>query len=156
MPRLEGTIADTYSTSGDSKSVQVDSSGKLIISSFPTTTGVSGLPLTIGVSGLPLTIGVSGLPATHAVSGTVMISGTHTITGTVTVSDTPRTLGLSSVSTPITAFGGLDVPIHDYIGLSYDGSSNLTGVDYQKSSVTVATLTLGYTSSNALSSVSKV
>lgn len=53
--------------------------------------------------------------------------------------------------------GGLDIPAHDYIDLSYTGS-NLTGVVYKtggSGGTTVATLTLAYDGSNNLISVAK-
>jgi hypothetical protein len=132
--------------------------------------------LTAQVSNWPLTFGVSGLPATFAVSGanTLTASITNALTAQISNALTAQisnaltaqisnaltaqisnalTAQISSLSSPITSYSGLDVPIHDYIGLSYDASDNLTGVDYQKSSVTVATLALGYTASNALTSV---
>lgn len=52
---------------------------------------------------------------------------------------------------------GLDIPDHDYIGMSYTGS-NLTGVVYKtggSSGTTVATLTLTYDGSNNLTGVAK-
>lgn len=48
---------------------------------------------------------------------------------------------------------GLQVPTHDYIGLSYTGS-NLTGVVYKTGGTAgtiVATLTLAYSGSNLIS-----
>lgn len=54
------------------------------------------------------------------------------------------------------ALPGLDIPAHDYIGMSYTGS-DLTGVVYKSggsSGTTVATLTLAYTDGN-LTSVTK-
>ena len=52
---------------------------------------------------------------------------------------------------------GLNIPTHDYLGLSYTGS-NLTGVVYKlggSGGATVATLTLGYDGSDNLISVTK-
>lgn len=44
----------------------------------------------------------------------------------------------------LSALPGFDIPAYDELGLSYTGS-NLTGVVYKASGVTIATLTLGYT-----------
>ena len=52
---------------------------------------------------------------------------------------------------------GLEIPAHDYIGLSYTGA-NMTGVVYKtggSGGTTVATLTLVYDGSNNLTSVTK-
>jgi len=52
---------------------------------------------------------------------------------------------------------GLQIPAHDYIGLSYTGD-NLTTVTYKtggSGGTTVATLTLAYDGSNNLTSVTK-
>lgn len=64
--------------------------------------------------------------------------------------DASRPLPVTSTS------GGLSIPAHDYIGLSYTGS-NLTGVVYKTggaNGTTVGTLTLAYSGSN-LTSVTK-
>jgi hypothetical protein len=55
------------------------------------------------------------------------------------------------------SLAGLDIPVHDYIDMSYTGS-NLTGVVYKSGGsggTTVATLTLGYDGGNNLTSVTK-
>lgn len=60
------------------------------------------------------------------------------------------------VADPVT-FGGLELPAHDYISMSYTGS-NLTGVVYKtggSSGTTVATLTLAYDGSDNLTSITK-
>jgi hypothetical protein len=52
---------------------------------------------------------------------------------------------------------GLEIPAHDYIGMTYTGS-NLTGVVYKdggSGGTTVATLTLTYDGSSNLTSVTK-
>lgn len=57
---------------------------------------------------------------------------------------------------PIPVVTGLEIPEHDYIGLTYTGD-NLTGVVYKTGGAggtTVATLTLAYTGSR-LDSVTK-
>lgn len=62
---------------------------------------------------------------------------------------------LDASGSQITTFpSGLSIPEHDYISLSYDSSSNLTGVIYKtggSSGITVATLTLAYSGSNLVS-----
>jgi hypothetical protein len=53
--------------------------------------------------------------------------------------------------------GGLEIPAHDYVGMSYTGS-NLTGVVYKTggaSGTTVATLVLAYDGSDNLVSVTR-
>lgn len=58
---------------------------------------------------------------------------------------------------PIPTIQGLEIPAHDYIGLTYTGS-NLTGVVYKdggSGGTTVATLTLAYDGSSNLTSVTK-
>lgn len=53
---------------------------------------------------------------------------------------------------------GLEIPTHDYISNSYDGSGNLTGVVYKRggaSGRTVATLTLTYDANDNLLTVTK-
>jgi hypothetical protein len=58
---------------------------------------------------------------------------------------------------PLPVIQGLSIPEHDYIALSYSGST-LTGVQYKASGVagtTVASLTLAYSGSTLLS-VTKV
>lgn len=53
---------------------------------------------------------------------------------------------------------GLNIPLHDYVSLSYTGS-NLTGVTFKvggSGGSTVATLTLTYDGSNNLLTVTKV
>jgi len=134
MARLEATVTSGYSISGHAFPLVTDNLGNLQVAGTVTTSG------THTITG---SVTVTNQYATQAVSGTVQVSGTHTITGSVTINNA------------VTAYNGLNVPIHDYIGLTYDGSSNLTGVNYQKNSVSVATLTLGYTSANALSSVTR-
>ncbi len=57
---------------------------------------------------------------------------------------------------PIPTIQGLEIPAHDYIGLTYTGD-NLTGVVYKdggSGGTTVATLTLAYSGSQ-LTSVTK-
>ena len=57
---------------------------------------------------------------------------------------------------PIPTIQGLEIPAHDYIGLTYTGD-NLTGVVYKdggSGGTTVATLTLAYAGSQ-LTSVTK-
>lgn len=52
---------------------------------------------------------------------------------------------------------GLEIPSHDYIGMTYTGS-NLTGVTYKiggSSGTIVATLTLGYDGNDNLISVTR-
>ena len=134
MARLEATVTSGYSISGHAFPLVTDNLGNLQVAGTVTTSG------THTITG---SVTVTNQYETQAVSGTVQVSGTHTITGSVTINNA------------VTAYNGLNVPIHDYIGLTYDGSSNLTGVNYQKNSVSVATLTLGYTSANALSSVTR-
>jgi hypothetical protein len=54
---------------------------------------------------------------------------------------------------PIPVITGLEIPAHDFIGLSYTGE-NLTGVIYKTGGAggtTVATLTLAYTGSQLIS-----
>lgn len=58
---------------------------------------------------------------------------------------------------PIPTITGLEIPAHDYIGMTYTGS-NLTGVVYKdggSGGTTVATLTLAYNVNNNLTSVTK-
>ena len=58
---------------------------------------------------------------------------------------------------PIPTITGLEIPAHDYIGMTYTGS-NLTGVVYKdggSGGTTVATLTLVYDGSSNLTSVTK-
>ena len=58
---------------------------------------------------------------------------------------------------PIPVVTGLEIPEHDYISLTYTGSS-LTGVVYKtggSGGTTVATLTLAYDGSDNLTSVTK-
>jgi hypothetical protein len=58
---------------------------------------------------------------------------------------------------PIPTIQGLEIPAHDYIGMSYTGG-NLTGVVYKAGGAggtTVATLVLAYDGSNNLTSVTK-
>jgi hypothetical protein len=58
---------------------------------------------------------------------------------------------------PIPTIQGLEIPAHDYIGLTYTGD-NLTGVVYKdggSGGTTVATLTLAYDGSSNLTSVTK-
>lgn len=65
----------------------------------------------------------------------------------------------NDVGNPVPVSGpipGLDIPAHDYIGMTYTGS-DLTGVVYKSGGSagdTVATLTLAYTDGN-LTSVTK-
>jgi len=161
MARLEATVTSGYSISGHAFPLVTDNLGNLQVAGTVTTSGthtitgsvtvtnqyetqaVSGTVQVSGTHTITGSVTVTNQYATQAVSGTVQVSGTHTITGSVTINNA------------VTAYNGLNVPIHDYIGLTYDGSSNLTGVNYQKNSVSVATLTLGYTSANALSSVTR-
>jgi hypothetical protein len=58
---------------------------------------------------------------------------------------------------PIPTIQGLEIPAHDYIGMTYTGS-NLTGVVYKdggSGGTTVATLTLAYDVNDNLTSVTK-
>jgi hypothetical protein len=58
---------------------------------------------------------------------------------------------------PLAVVGGLSIPEHDYISLSYTGT-NLTGVVYKtggSGGTTVGTLTLAYDGSANLISVTK-
>lgn len=58
---------------------------------------------------------------------------------------------------PVPVVTGLEIPKHNYIGLTYTGG-NLTGVVYKtggSGGTTVATLTLAYDGSNNLTSVTK-
>ena len=58
---------------------------------------------------------------------------------------------------PLVVVGGLSIPEHDYIDLSYTGT-NLTGVVYKtggSGGTTVGTLTLAYDGSDNLISVTK-
>ena len=58
---------------------------------------------------------------------------------------------------PVPTITGLEIPAHDYIGLTYAGA-NLTGVVYKdggSGGTTVATLTLAYDGSDNLISVTK-
>ena len=53
---------------------------------------------------------------------------------------------------------GLEIPTHDYISNTYDGSGNLTSVEYYRgggSGKLVATLTLTYNASNSLLTVAR-
>ena len=57
----------------------------------------------------------------------------------------------------ISALAGLEIPAHDYVGMSYTGT-NMTGVVYKTGGAggtTVATLVLGYDGSDQLTSVTK-
>lgn len=54
---------------------------------------------------------------------------------------------------PIPVFSGLQIPYHNQISMSYDGSNNLVGVAYSLNNVGVATLTLSYSGSNLISVV---
>jgi hypothetical protein len=59
---------------------------------------------------------------------------------------------------PVDSVEGLNIPLHDYVGMSYTGS-NLTSITYKtggSSGTVVATLTLAYDGSNNLTSVTKV
>lgn len=58
---------------------------------------------------------------------------------------------------PIPVVSGLEIPPHDYVGMTYTGS-NLTGVTYKtggSGGTTVATLTLAYDGNDNLTSVTK-
>jgi len=53
---------------------------------------------------------------------------------------------------------GLEIPTHDYISNTYDGSGNLTIVEYYRGGSggrLVATLTLTYNASNSLLTVTR-
>ena len=57
----------------------------------------------------------------------------------------------------IETIAGLEIPAHDYVGMSYTGT-NMTGVVYKTGGAggtTVATLVLGYDGSDQLTSVTK-
>jgi hypothetical protein len=74
-----------------------------------------------------------------------------------TVSGIPLfTSGTTSVTGTVNVLNGLSIPAHDYIDLTYSGST-LTGVVYKESGAggsTVATLALAY-SGSVLTSVTK-
>lgn len=58
---------------------------------------------------------------------------------------------------PVPVMSGLQIPTHDYVGLTYT-NNNLTGVTYKtggSGGTTVATLTLAYDGNNNLTSVTK-
>jgi hypothetical protein len=77
------------------------------------------------------------------------------ITGPVTVSNEVEVKNDSG--NPIPTIQGLEIPAHDYIGMTYTGS-NLTGVVYKdggSGGTTVATLTLAYDGNDNLTSVTK-
>jgi hypothetical protein len=48
---------------------------------------------------------------------------------------------------------GLEIPYHNEISMSYDGSDNLVGVAYSVNGVGVANLTLSYSGTNLISVV---
>ena len=53
---------------------------------------------------------------------------------------------------------GLEIPTHDYISNTYDGSGNLTTVTYKRdgaSGITVATLTMTYDANDNLLTVTR-
>lgn len=65
---------------------------------------------------------------------------------------------IKRIEDPIRALSGLSIPSHDYAGLTYDVSGNLTGVTYKSggsSGTLVATLVLVYDAESNLISVSK-
>lgn len=81
----------------------------------------------------------------------------------MTVYTTPQTPLVGSVTMvgdpypSVLPVQGLEIPVHDYISLSYTGS-NLTGVVYKSGGAggtTVATLTLAYDGNSNLTSVTK-
>lgn len=78
--------------------------------------------------------------------------------GNATLSVTAEGVEIKNDSgNPVPVASGLEIPKHDYIGLTYDGSNNLTGVVYKingASGTTVATLSLTYSGGN-LTSVSR-
>jgi hypothetical protein len=77
------------------------------------------------------------------------------ITGPVTVSNEVEVKNDSG--NPIPTIQGLEIPAHDYIGMTYTGS-NLPGVVYKdggSGGTTVATLTLAYDGNDNLTSVTK-
>lgn len=78
-----------------------------------------------------------------------------TINGDVTVSSEVEVKNDSG--NPIPIITGLQIPAHNYVGMTYTGS-NLTTVVYKtggSGGTTVATLTLTYDGSNNLTSVTK-
>ncbi len=77
------------------------------------------------------------------------------ITGPVTVTNEVEVKNDSG--NPVPTIQGLEIPAHDYIGMTYTGS-NLTGVVYKdggSGGTTVATLTLAYDGNDNLTSVTK-
>lgn len=89
----------------------------------------------------------------------ILNAGSVTVSGTVTANlgaVDNAVLDAIQVGVENPPVPGLDIPIHDYIALSYTGS-NLTSVVYKTGGAggtTVATLTLAYTGSQ-LDSVTK-
>lgn len=108
--------------------------------------------LYLGNVGVGTTAPYQNVPATAIVNEFGQIISEFTISaGIVTVTNIVNEVEIKNDSgNPIPIVTGLEIPYHNQISLSYDGSNNLTGVAYSVSGVGVATLSLSYDGSNNL------
>lgn len=105
-----------------------------------------------GSVGVGTTTPFQTIPATAIVDadGNIVSSfggGGSSSSGIVTVSN--------DSSDPISIVSGLEIPYHNQVSMTYDGSNNLTGVAYSVSGVGVATVTMTYDGSNNLTFIER-
>lgn len=95
-----------------------------------------------------------GVPIPVSIEGTDVVINAEIDNEVEIKNDVDNPIPVSGVVNTLT---GLEIPEHDYIGLSYTGD-NMTGVVYKTggaSGTTVATLTIAYDGSNRPTSVTR-
>lgn len=108
-------------------------------------------------------VGVGTTAPYQNVSATVIVDefgdivsnfGSTISAGIVTVTNIIDEVEIKNDSgSPIPIVSGFEIPYHNQISLSYDGSNNLVGVAYSVNNVGVATLSLSYDGNSNLISV---
>ena len=105
-----------------------------------------------GSVGVGTTSPYQSVPATAIVDEFGNIISEFTISaGIVTVTNIVNEVEIQNDSgNPIPVVTGFQIPYHNQISLTYDGSNKLIGVAYSVSGVGVGTLSLSYDGSNNL------
>jgi hypothetical protein len=128
---------------------------------------VAAAPIPVDIEGATLSLSADGVEIKNDVGNPIPVDdagGSLTVDdggGSLTVDGPLTDAELRATAVPVSGtvnvLTGLEIPEHDYIDLSYNGS-NLTGVVYKtggSGGTTVATLTLAYDGNDNLISVTK-